>query len=470
MKRVFSLVLLSAFVLSIFSACSSAPATSLMSFIDESDDSLDFGGIAVTVCSESEVDTMIFEQLSNTTMYDAIIARLNEIEKKYNCEIEHVYYGAGIKMVNNIIPKLSTGDKEIDIIYGHGDNAIGELAVGGCLYPLSDLQEYLNYENSEKFGSAGILESAMIDGIPYAVQPVQWLGFSNSFAYTLVWNVDKFAQFGLPNLHEFYENKTWTWENFEGLFETYSKVAEPEKYLISLYRPFFSLSAMMSNGVKFCDFNGTDFYCDLNDQKTLTAAEWSLNFYKEYADIISSEDGDYSIAGFAAERDYMVPAQSGVTALALPYKVDFKFSIMPFPSGPDGNYGEWANFVHAIRGFGISATSDIVDVSAVVISDLFEPFSEISTENGLVDYYNEYVFFTPMDTEIYLDIGKYARSIYAAGDGTIWSFAHAFSSENQTAAQIIQSYSSRMENFVVKELRPNYENYVYDHLYGDKAN
>ena len=73
-----------------------------------------------------------------------------------------------------------------------------------------------------------------------------------------------------------------------------------------------------------------------------------------------------------------------------------------------------------------------------------------------------------MDTEIYLEIGKYARSIYAAGDGTIWDFAHAFKGDTQTAAQIIEAYKNRMENFVAKELRPNYENYVYDHLYGDK--
>ena len=85
MKRLTACILLAVLLFTTFSACSGGPSVTLMNFIDASDTSLDFGGVVVTVCSESEVEEMIFEQTANTTMYDAILARFDELEKKYNC-------------------------------------------------------------------------------------------------------------------------------------------------------------------------------------------------------------------------------------------------------------------------------------------------------------------------------------------------------------------------------------------------
>ncbi len=462
MKKVFSVILLSVFILTVFTSCTSGSGTTLLSFIDPDGGSFDLSGKTVTISSESEVKDSLFEQTANTSMYDAIIKRLNDISKKYNCQIDHVTHEGSPTVIQNMMSLAATGDSEIDIIYGHGHNKLGKLAYADILYPLTDVQGYLDYTNSEKFGSAGLLEAAMIKGVPYAVQPVQWVGFSNGFAFHIVWNTEKFTQFGLPNLHEYYENKTWTFENFEKLFDSYSQNADDEIDLIAFQKGYFALTSLYANGVKMCDYNGSEFYCDITEDKALRAADWALNIFRKYEDIIT-EVGAWETDGFIYEKVLMQPVQVAAATLGLPYDADFQFSLMPFPSGPDANYGEWANLVEAIRGFAISKFSDIPDAAAVIINDLCDPFDDV-TPTGLFDYYNEQIFFNPLDVEILLDVGKYTRNFYSVDNESLWQFKDAFHG-NETGAQIINTYKDKIEDLVEEYIRPNFEGYVYEHLY-----
>ena len=465
MKKVLSIILLSVLILTVFTSCTSGSGVTLLNFINSEADAIDMDGKTVSISSESDYKDALFEQMENTAMYDAIINRLDEIEKKYNCNIEHIEHAGSPTVIQNMMSLAATGDSEIDIIYGHGYNKIGKLAYAGILYPLTDLKDYIDYTNSEKFGTAGLLEAAMINGVPYAVQPVQWVGFANSFAFHLVWNTEQFTQFGLPNLHEYYENKTWTFENFEKLFEAYSAVANEEVDLIAFQKGYFALAALYANGVKMCDYDGSEFYCDIADNKSIRAAEWVLNLFNKYDDIITTV-GSWETDGFIHEKVILQPVQVSAASLFLPYEVDFQYSLMPFPSGPDATYGEWANFVEAIRGFGISYFSDVPDAAARIINDLCEPFPEV-TPTGLYDYYNEQVFYNPIDVEILLDVGKYTRNFYSVGNETLWQFKDSFDGK-QTASQIIDKYKSRIEALVEEYIRPNFEGYVYDQLYGNK--
>ena len=464
MKKVISLLILSAIILSVFTACSPAEVN-LLSFMDNSDTTLDLKGKTVTICAEGEVNTQLFEQKANTTMYDAIINRLGEFEKKYNCNIDFAEIEGSPNGIELLQTLASTGESKIDVIYGHGYNKIGKLAYGGILYPLTDLRDYIDYTNSEKFGSAGLIESAMVKGIPYAVQPVQWVGFANSFAFHLVWNTAKFAQFGLPNLHEYYENKTWTFDNFEKLFDDYTAVATEEVDLIAFQKGYFALTSLYANGVKMCDYNGSEFYCDIEDEKALYAADWALNLFRTYEPIIT-EVGSWENDGFVNENVLLQPVQVADATLGLPYRVDFEFSLMPFPSGPDANYGEWANLVEAIRGFGISKFSDVPEIAALLIDDLCNPFEEV-TPSGLATYYAEQVFFNPLDVDILLDVGKYTRNFYSVDNETLWDFKDEFHKKNATAAQIITSYKDRIATLVEEYIRPNFEGFVYENLYGN---
>ena len=69
MKKVISLLILSAIILSVFTACSTAEVN-LLSFIDNTDTALDLNGKTITICAEGEVNTQLFEQKANTTQLE----------------------------------------------------------------------------------------------------------------------------------------------------------------------------------------------------------------------------------------------------------------------------------------------------------------------------------------------------------------------------------------------------------------
>ena len=426
---------------------------------------LDLGQRVVTIGTEEYAEEegvlpTIFEHKQDTAMYDAILDRIAMLEDKYNCKIEFLYCGYGNKMIENMMPLAYTGDPEIDIIFGQNSNMMGHFAFGGLLYPLTELKEYLDYENSEKFGSAGLLEAAMINGIPYAVQPVQWAGFTNSFAYYITWNRELFNEYAMPELHEYYENNTWTFETFENLFAMYEKVANEDIDFASIQRQFFTMSSMWANGVKFCANDGEGFYSDFTSDKSYKAIDWTLNLYNRYQNIMLFQDDAYEYEEFCAEKAMLMPVNTKTITQIVPYEADFEFGIMPFPCGPDGVYGEWSNFVESLRGFGISNFSDLPDAAAIIINDLAEPFEEIGSLN---DYYREQVFFTDLDTDIFLEVGKNIRHLYSAQGTAIFDFMRKVNGAT-SVAQLIQAHEGAIEALVLEHIRPNYEKYIYEHL------
>ncbi len=406
----------------------------------------------------------LFEHAENTVVYDAIIKRLHTLEDQYNCKIEIENEGNSTEMITKMLILSATGDSTIDIMFGHNSNIMGNLAVGGVLHPLTQLREYINYENSEKFGSPGVLEAAMVDGVPYAVQPVQWPGFTNTFAFYITYNRDLFKEYSMPDLHEYYENETWNFATYENLFSMYETMADEDLDLSYIQRGFFAMSAMIANGVKFCDYDGETFSSDFNSDKSYNAIDWSLKLYDRYKDIILFHDYAYGHDEFCDKKVMMMPTSSKTLTHYVPYKSDFEFGVMPFPSGPDGVYGQWATFIESIRGFGISNFSDLTEASAIILNDLCDPFPEVTTENGLQDYYREQIFFTDLDTQIFLEVGKDIRHVFYTVHGrAIYNFQSAITGAT-SVAQLIQTHEKPIEELIIKSVRPNYEKYIYEHL------
>ena len=110
------------------------------------------------------------------------------MEKAYNCTITIDNQGAyGDASNNYVVSNLSVGENIGDIFYIAGNNYIANLAYGGYLTPLTDLKDIIDYEDSKKYGSPALLECAMYESIPYAVQPSYWLNYqeASSFFYCL---------------------------------------------------------------------------------------------------------------------------------------------------------------------------------------------------------------------------------------------------------------------------------------------
>ena len=466
MKKITAILLLTAMTLTFFSACTSE-APQLLEFLDNNT-TLDLDGETITILNENDVETQIFGYKHSTLEYDEMKARIKSIEDKYDCVIELINIGNNETMREVIMANTSASGStyDSDIFVAGGNNILRNLAYGNALLPLTDVRDYIDYTNSEKFGSAGFLEAAMVDGIPYAVKPSYWLGYNNSAAFYVTYNIDMLKRAAMTDFHEYYENETWTWETYENIFKEYTPDEGSFTFATSPFHEVYI--TMLSNGVQIYGYIDGEFKCDFNEPKTMTAIDWYLNFYNTYKDE-REEPSRWGTGGFTEGNTLMTLATaSEVTRGAIAYS-DIEYSIMPYPCGPDIEYGQWANFTEGISGFAISAFSDEPEVSAMIINDLFEPFGIITEYESLEDYYAQNIFLTHTDAKIFLDVGEYCRFRYWGLDGSIGSFLEEFEGgSSSTAAQLITRFSSRIESIADKEIKNNFENYVYDALYGDK--
>lgn len=470
MKKILSFILLAAITLSVFTACSSGEGVSLLSFLGEDTGHIDLMGDKVVFLQEHEASESLYEHSFGTQMYDAIKARIGEIEKRYNCNIEVNFAGVDDDYIQKVQNCIATSDYIADVLYCHGVNKMSLFASAGYLYPLPQVKEFLDYENSAKFGTAGLLESAMWQGVPYAVQPVQWIGFSNSFCYVIAYNPQLFAQYGLTDLHEFYETETWTWDNYENLFKQFDNGGKENLYLMAGNKARLGFLTLYSNGVKLCSYDDNGVVkCDIDSQASIEAIDWHRRMHMDYSDKILDVD-IWETTEFTEENALMTLATSDATTNgALQYNSKIEFSIVPYPCGPQGTYGQWANWIEGMRGFAIPANSDRPEISARMINELCEPFTEITGSGDLRDYYNNYVFFDPLDSEILLEVGKYTRAYYYQNHQGMRDFMNALGVENLgTAAEVISRNYNSVSVFVERELMPNYVGYIHEHLYANE--
>lgn len=470
MKKIFSLFLLLAFALSVLSACG-GPEVTLLDFIGTDDGTIDLSGQEIIFLGESDIDSgMIFDHImENTTLYDCILERFDEINKRYNVEIVYDCLGDSDTYEQLFTASMVTGDCPADIIYGHGNSKLQTFAEAGYLYPFPEVQEFLDYEDSEKFGSAGILEGAMVNGVPYAVQPILWPGFQECFGFVILYNPTIVTMQGFPDFHEYYENETWTWDAYQPMIENFDAGIDENMYALSSRTSDFADMALRSNGVKYADYIDGVYQSDILSSKAVTAVQWMQDLYLNNDEVIHKAD-DWELAEFIDGRAMTaLGVTPNIVSGDIQYRFESEFRIMPFPCGPDGVYGEWAQTTPAIRGLAIPSNNESPEINARIISDLCDPFEEFGGEAGLADYYAESVFFTPIDAEIYLAVGDHVRYNYGRSSVGMDSLTNKIESayKSSSAMEILESMSSAMNTFVENEVRPNYENYIHEHLYNE---
>ena len=196
---------------------------------------------------------------------------------------------------------------------------------------------------------------------------------------------------------------------------------------------------------------------------------FAFQYFKNYTENIRILD-TWELGDFIDGRVMTAIAVGAqLTGGELQFESSLKFNIMPFPCGPHGTYGEWAQSAAAIRGLAIPANNESPDVSARVINDLCDPFEAFGGDAGLADYFNEYVFFDPIDTEIFLTIGDHIRYSYGRSDPGVSTLLYKIEAayKSSSAVEILESIEPKLETFIEETVKPNYVNYIHDHLYAE---
>ena len=408
LKKLFVLLICSLMIVS----CSSN-ASELLEFIDPNSDVIDYDGEVIKAFNAEDL-IWAYED-NNSLQSDALWNRIESVEKSLNVKFEMVNIAENY-LVEYFTLNTATGSVDIDLIYRSNGNNLWTIGAAGALYPMTSFPQYIDINDYEKYGAPGILEAAMHNGVPYAVQPVQWPGLQGVECFFIAYNPGMFASNGLTNLHEYYENKTWTWDTMKSVFDSAAPSLREGEVVLEAHGGYFLNSLFMSNGFDFVTMVDGEPVFDPTAQEALDSIEFlkELMTLGDKIELGSDTDDRWEYTTFISGKALTVltTAQS-VTTEDVAYESDFEYSIMPFPSGPNGEYGKWAQSVTRIYGLAIPLGADEPECVAHAISELCEPFEEFGgSKEGLMQYYRNNVFSTDLDVEIYFAVDDFVRYDY----------------------------------------------------------
>lgn len=472
MKRIISIFILSAILL--ISACGAAPVE-LLDFLGAETNGYDFGGVEISISSTyimpaDNSDVGAFNKLffdANTIFGDAILDRAEAIEKNLNVTLNFKNHARDqVRML------LMANSLDADIVNYIEFGDMQNFAAAGYLLPITDFADIIDLSQTEKYGGANVLEGAMINSVPYAVQPVSWPGWEPAECYVMAYNRDMFSENSIVDPQEFYENKTWTWDTFEN--EYLAKVnieTSLGKIPVLGTGPvplFYGLS--YSNDVQYVKRNAAgEYVVDATPAELIEALEEGRSWVTTYGSNIDLSAGYWDFNEYMDERALMtLTAPEQLIYGGLAYGVEFLSGLMPFPCGPSMEYGIWGQAIQRIRGFGITRTSSEPEVAAHVIAQLFEPFDDYIGSRE--EYYDTYVFASDSyDTEIYFAITENTRYDYTFDGGSdlfrsITNNLAGVLRAQSTVSEAVQSYSGAIESIAEEYIFPNYD-YMYKNYY-----
>ncbi len=476
MKRFISIILSIIICATFFlSACENSQI-SLLEFVADVSD-VDYEGYQCYFLHKEqsfEEGTGIFTYDKTTTQGEALLKRIKDIKDQINVEVifddsydEDTYQVAAMS-------DLVKADI-VSLVYM---NAMQMLALGGFFHPINEFPDYIDLSDTEKYGDANTLEPVMIDSVPYAVQPLFWVGYQPVDSYVIAYNTDVLAVNGIADFHEFYENETWTWETFENEYLAKLQVPKGDGLLpaISTNEAGFFDMMIYSNDVHFVTKNNAgETVSNTFPERFVTAYDKTREWMAKYP-TIDTQNGWVEVKKFLNEETAATLARGDtLTRGDIAYKSSsFSYNIMPFPCGPDAEYGKWANFIQsATGGTAISRASEEPEIAAHTLSLLFEPFEELGGRDGLYDYYDTTTFIDETDTKIFFDVMQYARYDY-----TFWNqtdvgrdMASKFgesAKQGLSAAEAYERYRHYIEEMVYDYVLPNYD-YMYDNYYSEQG-
>ncbi len=462
MKKLLAIILISVMLTS----CS-GQTVELLDFIDKNDgDFVGYDGATLVIAQPGEVESTIFAyEINDTIQSDALLGRIESIEESFDLNIELTNKGMNAYPEYYVNSALSD-NIEMDMIFRDAGASAWNLAEVGVLYPMTDFPEYIDLSDTDKYGTPGVLESVMFDGVPYAVQPTYWPGFQGTESFLVTYNMDMFSTLGLTDLHEYYENETWTWDTFLSVLDSARDLIGENDVLFTGHTGRLLNTVLFANGHNFVDIVDGEPRFNFQKEDAINALEFYQKLVRDYDKKIRISDDRWDISEFIAGRALMAASTArDVTTGVIAYNSDFDYGLMPFPCGPYAKYGEWAQTVTRTRGLSIFKMVDEPEIAAHFISELYEPFEEFGgSREALISYYSDNVFINPIDAEIYFAVDKNVRFDY--DDFGVISIFENLSGTlvNKSVNEALQTFEPKIQTIFEKYMKPNLEGYMIENM------
>lgn len=417
--------------------------------------SFNFGGLELVIdySIEHTGDDNFLGFETESTFGDSLISRISGIEKENNCSIR-------VNEGGELAGKILSGIHPADIIFtGYG--FIRDNAHVGMLFPIDDYSDIVDYTDSFIWGTPNTLEPMMIDGILYGTYPASWPGHFAGYYFLTLSNNEILTANGYGKPHEYVENGLWTSEK---VIEIANGCFDKEKpiYGFEGNAGWFYRELMFSNGIHFAEYDkNLGIYINgVNTQKGINGLTWAKGFYNGLKECWSNT-GEMGLM-FLENRAAFCMANGNSLMQAFVYNDSVKeFSVLPFPVGPDAEYGEWRGMFSAnSSSLSIPITEENLPEAATLMTLVFAPFDGADTRESLNQYYTNNIFFDSRDIECLMTMIWNSEFTYYGENilGILDDISNKINT--MSPAEAIGTYAPKYDSDIQKYIVPNKEGLI----------
>lgn len=460
-KRIIAILILSFMMFA--TACTAAPQ--LPNFLELGDDMAKLGGITLYFSADfgpkdvkdTSDRTPYLGYIVGTTLADLAKERIENVEKELEVNIELTPEERGI---NDIMYLLASGGGDLDAIIGMGFDVGSISQMYKAFTPMSQVSSYIDIYDSAKWGAPERLEMFAWDGELYAVIPNYWpeLQFSSS-DFVVIPNVTYIKSIGQTDPRDFFEQGIWTLDKLEELIPLYAQPSADKNEIVYGFsandRHLYEM-LMLYYGADWAqkDENG-NWEAGALSPEGRQAAE-KLHEYRtgELKDLILFEKIGAQTYYWGKEQIAMsllhtvcLTETGGMIPLA-----GFDYGVLPFPS-QDGK-SIFGQFERNSEPLFITSFSKYVDETAKVLSAIYEPFEGYEDAQAIKDRYDATLFMDPRDTEVAFNLAENLRALPQAAAFSEINMAIAAQLEKYDAAQVLDSYSAKIQDVIETEVIP----------------
>lgn len=262
----------------------------------------------------------------NTASEKARLAKIKELEEKYNMKIEFVNVPFD-EYVNKFTTTVLAGEPFADIVKLEYKAALPAV-LKGQLLPIS---EFTKPEHDIHNKQALVAKSPSIAGGEYA--------FDNptTLSVGIHYNRDVFKKLGLPDLHDVYNKGEWTWDKLLEIAKQATKDTDNDgkidTYGFSAWAGLMGRHLAAANGAKIVDdAAGKE---GLSDPRTIEAIEFLNKLY-------NVENVTKIKTGNKTNWEETETFKDGNVAMFVGAEwqmrdLTFDIGVVPFPLGPQGS-------------------------------------------------------------------------------------------------------------------------------------
>jgi len=275
--------------------------------------------------------------------------------------------------------------------------------------------------------------------------------------------MDHVNRFGKTNPREFLENGTWNWDALEHVISDYY-IKEDESEIYSLVCRGFDMLKLLclGNGVSFTykDSDG-NIKSDFGQPNMLEAIDFYSKLENEYSDRYLDKDSwEYLVESFVELQNSMACLTAAWQLYEdISYEVK-NYSVLPFPTGPQGEYGIWPSAVEGMQGFEVLNGCDEPEFAFRIIDMICEPLDGYETEEARLEFLTSNVLYDIQDAEVVMNTHKNGTYSYWKAEigtfqpDTLW---RELAKNNRPASEVIDMYSNLFNQAIEEYMTPNLE-------------